>query len=100
MADVGSQKCLHGNTPLCALGLYGSGLNTCIDLQYRGINMGKCLSKAVNLRKLFLVKSMSLNGSLHRVLAFLPAITAYYDNSIFPGDKNLALLPFASYYFR
>lgn len=52
MADVGSQKCLHGDTPLCALGLYGSGLNTCIDLQYRGINIGKCLSKAVNLREI------------------------------------------------
>lgn len=52
MAVVGSQKCLHGNTLLCALGLYGSGLNTCIDLQYLGINMGKCLSKAVNLREI------------------------------------------------
>lgn len=50
--------------------------------------------------KWFLVKSMGLNGSMHTVLAFLQAITAYYDNSIFPGDKNLALLPFASYYFR
>lgn len=27
MADVGSQKCLHGNTPACALGLYGSRLD-------------------------------------------------------------------------
>lgn len=52
MADAGSQKCLHGNTPVCALGLYESGLNTCIDLQYWGINMGKCLRKAVNSREI------------------------------------------------
>lgn len=52
MADVGRQKCLHGNTPQCALGLYGSELSTSIDLQYWGINIGKCLSKAVNLREI------------------------------------------------
>lgn len=52
MAGAGSQKCLHGNTELCALSLYESGLNTCIDLQYQGINIGKCLSKAVNSREI------------------------------------------------
>lgn len=52
MADVASQKCLHGDTPPFAPGLYGSGLNTCIGLQYWGINIGKCLSKAVNLKEI------------------------------------------------
>lgn len=36
MADVGGQKCLHGNTPPRALGLRGSQLSPSIDVQYRG----------------------------------------------------------------
>lgn len=52
MANAGSQKCLHGNTALCAFSLYEGELNTCIDLQYQSINIGKCLSKAVNSREI------------------------------------------------